>query len=125
MKYLDSNILAYAFYRNEHTLRCQKAILQGGITSAFSLIEAFFIIEKETGSRESAQRSIRGLLKSSITVVDVDVNLVFESLKRSGRYKLSIFDMLHYSCATMSGCSAIISYDKDFDGLDIVREEPR
>ena len=123
MKFLDSNILAYAFYGNGYTSACQSAIREGGITDALNLIEAFFIIEKETG-RETAISSIKGILKSSLTIADVDINLVFEALKKIGNSKLSIFDMLHYSCAKMNGCSAILSYDRDFDNLDVKREEP-
>lgn len=126
MKFLDSNVLAYAFYSNDNTLKCQKAIMiEGGIVDTFNLIEAFFIIEKETGSREIAQKSIKGLLKSNIQIVEVDINIIFEALKRINRYKLSIFDMIHFSCALINGCDAIISYDKDFENLDIKREEPK
>jgi len=32
--------------------------------------------------------------------------------------------MIHYSCAKMNGCSAILSYDRDFDNLDVERKEP-
>ena len=124
MKFLDSNVLAYAFYNSEHAINCQKAIMEGGLTDTFNLIEAFFIIKKETGSKEIAQKSIKGLLKSNIQIVDVDVNLVFESLKRITKSKISIFDTIHYTCASINSCSAILSYDKDFDNLDIPREEP-
>jgi len=82
MKLLDSNILAYAFYDNEHTLACQSAIREGGIIDSLSLIEAFFIIEKET-SRETAISSIKGLLKSNLAIIDADINLIFEALKKN------------------------------------------
>ena len=124
MKFLDTNVLAYAFYSNENTKRCQGAITEGGLTDTFSLIEAFHIIEKETGRRELAQRAIRGLLKSNVEVVGVDVNIVFESLKKAGSLKLSIFDTVHYACALANNCDSILSYDKDFDKLDLEREEP-
>ena len=123
MKFLDSNILAYAFYENAHLEKCQYAVSEGGVTDAFNLIEAFFIIEKET-NRERAQKSIKSLLKSNIHIVEVDINAIFESLKRIDRLKLSIFDAIHYTCALLSGCSSILSYDSDFDGLEIKREEP-
>ena len=123
MKFLDSNVLAYAFYSNDYTIKCQNAIKEGGIVDTFNLAEAFFIIEKETGSRELAQKSIKSLLKSNIQIVDVDVNIIFETLKKINHYKLSIFDMIHYSCAIML-CDSIVSYDKDFDGLEIQRIEP-
>ncbi|MBI2176677.1 PIN domain-containing protein [Candidatus Woesearchaeota archaeon] len=124
VKFLDANVLAYAFYSNENTNKCQAAIKEGGITDTFGLIEAFRVIEKETGSRERAQGAIKGLLKSSIEVIDVDVNAVFEALKQVGLSRLSIFDSVHYACAAISHCSSILSYDKDFDRLEIPREEP-
>ena len=124
MKFLDSNVIAYAFYKNEYTEKCQNVLREGGMVDVFNLIESFFIIEKETKSKEIAQKSIKNLLKSDIQIVDVDINLLFEALKGINNLKLSIFDAIHYSCAVMNGCSAIISYDKDFDNLDIPREEP-
>lgn len=123
MKFFDSNVLAYAFYENAHLEKCQHAISEGGMTDAFNLIEAFFIIENET-SRERAQKSIKSLLKSNIHLIEVDVNVIFESLKKINTYKLSIFDAIHYTCALLSGCSSILSYDSDFNGLEIKREEP-
>ncbi len=124
VKFLDANVLAYAFYSNDNTAKCQDAIREGGITDTFGLIEAFRVIEKETGSRERAQSAIKGILKSGVEIVDVDVNAVFEALKRAGQSRLSIFDSVHYACAAISHCSSILSYDKDFDHLDIPREEP-
>lgn len=121
MKFIDSNVLAFAFYQNPHIEKCQEIILEGGLINTFNLIEAFFIIEKET-NREIAKKSIKGLLKSNISIVDVDVNLVFESLKRAD-LKLSIFDLIHYTTALINDCEAIVSYDKDFNNLDIPREE--
>jgi len=123
MRFLDSNVIAYAFYDNEHTDKCQEAIKEGGIINTFNLIEAFFIIEKQT-NKEKAEKCIKGLLKSNLEIVDVNINLVYESLKRINKYKLSIFDMIHYTCCLLNNCNSIVSYDKDFDNLEIVREEP-
>ncbi len=124
MKFIDSNVLAYAFYKNDNTAKCQKAITEGGIINTFNLTEAFFIIEKETGSREIAQHAIKGLLKSNLIIVAVDINLVFEALRKTQELKLSIFDVIHYCCASLNNCNSILSYDKDFDKTDIPREEP-
>ena len=124
MKFLDTNVLAYAFYNNDNTDKCQVAITEGGLTDSFNLIEAFHIIEKETGSREVAEKAIRGLLKSDVEVMAVDVNIVFESIRKAGHLRLSIFDTVHYVCAASGNCSSILTYDKDFDKLEIPREEP-
>lgn len=124
MRFIDSNVLAYAFYDNEHTDKCQNIIKEGGLVDIFNLIEAFFIIEKETGSRELAQKSIKGLLKLNFQIMDADSNLLFEALKKVNHVKLSIFDTIHYCCALLNNCDTIVSYDTDFDNLDIPREEP-
>lgn len=124
MRFLDSNILAYAFYENEHSESCKQAIREGGVINVVNLIEAYNIIELQT-NREFATRVIKSLLKSNLEIVAVDVNLFFESLKRAERQKkLNCLDLLHYTTARLSACSSILSYDKDFDGLDIKREEP-
>jgi len=124
MRFLDSSILAYAFYSNEYTEKCQEAIKQGGVIDALNLIEAFYIIEKETGNREVAKKSIKGLMKSDIIIIDVDVNLIFEAMKKIETYGLSVFDMIHYTCAVANNCECILSYDVDFDKGDIPRKKP-
>ena len=124
MKFLDSNVLAYAFYENEYQEKCRQAIWQGGLVNTLNLIEAFNIIEWQR-NRDIAMRAIKSLLKSNLVIVNVDVNLLFEALKRSEKnHKLKCMDLLHYTSAQQYSCSAILSYDKDFNGLDIAREEP-
>jgi len=122
MKFIDSNILAYAFYNNKYQDRCQKIIKEGGIINTINLVEAFNIIEHEI-SREIAIKSIRGLLKSNLKIIDADLNLIFESLKKGEKSKLNFIDLIHYTSALLNNCETIISYDKDFNGLEIPREE--
>jgi len=124
MRFIDTNIFAYAFYDNEHTLVCQDAIRDGGVTDTFALIEAFLVIEEETGNREVAVKALKGILKSDITVIDVDLNLFFETLKKIVQSKLSIFDCIHLTCALFNNCTEILSYDKDFDHAGLPRIEP-
>ena len=121
--YLDSNVLAYAFYINAHQEACQEAIEQGGVISTLSLMEAFHALERETG-RGVAQDCVRKLLKGNFQIVGMDVNVFFEALKRTAHTKLNMADTIHYTCALLNNCSAIFSYDKDFNGLDIPRKEP-
>ena len=124
MNFIDSNILAYAFYDNDKKDKCQQMIQKGGITDTVNLIEAYNIIQFEV-SREHATKSIKSLLKSHLSIIDVTINSVFEALKRAQRNTNPKFiDMIHYSCALVNNCNALISYDKDFDNLDIPRKEP-
>ncbi len=122
--FLDSNIIAFAFYKNEYQEKCQQAIREGGIINTIVLIEAFNIIEWQTG-RENAAKAIRGLLKSNLTIVDGNLNLIFETIKRAEKYKkLKFMDLLHYTTALTYACESILSYDSDFNDLNIKREQP-
>lgn len=125
MRFIDSNILAYTFYNNKNMQKCIKIVREGGITNSLCLIEAFNIIENETGKRDIAVDSIRSLLKINLDIISIDINIVFEALKKSKKYnKLKFIDLIHYIVAINYGCKELISYDKDFDDLEIKRTEP-
>ena len=66
----------------------------------------------------------RSLRLRSWMSVDVDVNIVFEAIKHSGRHQLRMNDLTHYTVACLMDCEAFVSYDTDFDRLEIPREEP-
>ena len=124
MRFIDSTILAYAFYENEHQDLCQQALREGGIIDSLNLIEAFNIIEFES-SRERAVKSIKSILKLNLIIINVDVNTVFEAMKRSdANKKLRFIDLVHYTIAMLNNCECILSYDSDFYNLDIKRQTP-
>lgn len=121
MNFIDSNIIAYAFYENEFRERCQKTVQKGGIINSVTLLEAFNIIEYNT-SRLYAIKAMRALLRSNLIIINVDINMVFNMLRCAERYKqLKCIDLLHYLTAKLHNCEAIVSYDKDFDRLEIPR----
>lgn len=123
MRFIDSNIMAYAFYQNERQENCQNILRGGGITDTIALAEAFNIIEFES-SRNMAIIAVRSILRSNIEIVDLNVNTIFEALKKADTYKkLKFIDLLHYTVVSLKKCESIMSYDKDFDGLEIVRVE--
>lgn len=123
MKFIDSNVIAYTFYENPFRELSERALRDGGVTDTLALVEAFAVIESVT-DRQRALGAIRGILRSGIRVVDVDVNILFELLKKISHYRLSVMDMMHYTVASLTDCESILSYDKDFNGLEIPREEP-
>lgn len=123
MNYLDSNIIANAFYDNPHQVSCQKAIRVGGVTNAINIIEAFNVLDRVIG-RKAATRSIKGMMSTNVIILDVDNNSIFEALKKSEVSKLKFMDLVHLNCALTQGCECILSYDKDFDGGLVERREP-
>lgn len=125
MRFIDSNILAYAFYDNKNKEKCRDIIRKGGVINTVNLIEAFNIIQFETNDRKIAVDSMKSLLKSNLNIMNVDINIIFEALKRAIRYKkLKFIDLIHYVSALICGCNEIVSYDSDFNNLEIKRIEP-
>ena len=123
MEFLDANIFIYAFYENEYTEKCQEAIKNGGITNTLILAETFNTLDRIT-NKEKAHKAVKSLLKSNLHITNLDINTIFEALKRINKHKLSIYDMIHYASALLNNCESILSYDKDFDNLEIPRREP-
>lgn len=123
MQFLDANIFIYSAYENKDMEKCHEIIRAGGMTDTLVLAETFNIVEKTTDMKR-AQRFIKSILKSNIKIEDISQNIIFESLKKIDDYNLSIFDMIHYITAKLNDCNTIISYDTDFDNLEIPRQEP-
>jgi len=124
MKFIDANIIAYASYNNEHQSHCQHILQsENNVTNTMVLVEAFNIIELQI-NREAAIIVIKSILRSSMEIVNMDVNAIFEALKKAEQYKqLKFLDLIHFTIASLKNCDQIISYDKDFDNLEIVRAE--
>ena len=125
-KFIDSNIIVYAFTRNSLKEGCEKALQKENLVAdVLVLLESYAKIATINKNEEFAGRVIRTLLNlENLQVADLDRNLFFEAVKRSGKYPLKISDLVHYTAALLHNCNEIISYDRHFDGLDIKRIEP-
>lgn len=122
MRFIDTNILAYAFYANEFQNNCQEIIKKGGMINTINLIEALIVLENII-DRRTAITFIKGLLKSNLVIINTDITLFFEALKRADKYKnLNFIDLIHYTTALLNNCESIASYDADFDNLELKRE---
>jgi len=123
MRLIDSNILVLASYANEQQDACQNVICEGGTISTLALAETFTVLERVV-SRSVAQDAVAAYLRSNVTILDVKVSHVFDAIKRAKKTGLKFFDLIHYTTAITAGCTEIVSYDKDFDGLELPRIEP-
>ena len=123
MKFVDANIIAYASYSNDYQDACQTFLRQDNLlTNTIVLVEAFNIIESEV-NRETAVAALRSILRSNIEILSLDLTILFESLKKADKSnKLKFIDLVHYTTAKIKNCEVILSYDTDFDNLDIPRE---
>ena len=123
MNFIDTNVLVLASYENPQQLPCQQVIREGGVINALVLSETFTVLERIV-DRKVAQNAIASFLRSNLEVVDLDASAIFAALKQSKRMDLRFFDLIHYMTAFAHECAAIISFDKDFDNLDLPRIEP-
>lgn len=123
MKFIDSTIIILAFTNNCNKEKCRNALRRGGITNSLVLVESFSSIERITKNKILATKSIKGIL-GNLKIISVDNNVIFEALKKTEKSNLKFFDLIHYVTASLYNCTSILSYDCDFDRLEIRREEP-
>lgn len=123
--FIDSNVIIKAFVDNKDNEECRKVLYEDFITNALCLVEAQHAISTIKNDKVYASDCIRSLFKSDGIIVQLDKNLLFESFKRIEEYNLNIFDLINYTTALINNCSEIVSYDKDFDNLEIKRVEPQ
>lgn len=126
MKFVDSNVLVYAFSNTNRTDSCIQLLKEENlIINTLVLVELYAKLCTIV-DQNYAQFIVRNLFKKdNLRIVPLDNNLLFESIKRQQKYKkLKIADLLHFTAAMLNNCSAMISYDQDFDNLEIARKEP-
>lgn len=122
--FIDSNIIIKAFVEDKDSAKCRKFLHEDFITNTLCLVEAQHSISIIKNNKIYAADCIKSLFKSNCIIVQLDKNLLFESFKRIGKYNLDISDLINYTTALLNNCSKIVSYDKDFNNLEIKRVEP-
>ena len=124
MMFVDANVIVNAFVDGKNREMCREILRGDFVTDALCLVEAQHGISVIRRDSLYAAICIRSLFKSRSLILPLDRNLMFESFRRAGKYRLDVFDMIHYASALVNNCSEFVSYDKDFDGLEIKRTEP-
>ena len=123
-KFIDANIIVKAFTDNKDKEKCRGVLQEEFVTNALCLVEAQNAITKISGNSSYGANCVKSLFKGCGAIVPLDKNLLFEAFKRVERHNLNIFGLIHYATALINECAEIISYDKDFDNLQIRRTEP-
>ncbi len=124
MQFVDSNVIIKAFTNNNEKENCRRVLAEEFITNTLCLVEAHHAISIIRNDKDYATNSIKSLFKNQGLIVDLDKDLLFEAFRRIEKYNLNIFDLINYVTALINNCSTFISYDKDFDDLEIKRVEP-
>lgn len=123
--FVDSNIIVKAFTENDDKNKCRKVLDEDFITDALCFVEAHKSITAIKDNKIYSTKCIKSLFKGQGKIINLNINLLFESLKRIEKYNLDIFDLIHYTTALLNNCSEFVSYDEHFDNLlEVKRIEP-
>ena len=122
--FIDSNVFVKYFQDNPQREKCRQILSEDFITDSLCIIETGNVILKLSKDREFTANCLRSIYRSDGIIEPLDINLGYETLKRIAKYDLSFYDLVHYVCALLNNCEAIVSYDKAFDGLELKRVEP-
>ena len=124
--FVDSDVIVFAFSDNPKKEKCRQVIYNEDIiVNTLILLESYSKIATITKKLELAEGMVKEFYRmENVEIINFDINLFFEAVKRNKKYNLRISDLVHYTTALLKGCSSIVSYDQDFNNLDIKKIEP-
>ncbi len=124
MIYLDSMVPIYAILYADRRGKWARNLLervrdgeQAAVTSALTFDEVFWKVKKEKGFNAALQAGEAFLTMPNLTFIDVNDEVLWESLALIKQYKLDPRDAIHAACAITHGVYTIISEDPDFDKI--------
>ena len=124
--FVDSDVIVFAFSDNPKKEKCRQVIYNEDIiVNTLILLESYSKIATITKKLELAEGMVKEFYRmENAEIINFDINLFFEAVKRNKKYNLRISDLVHYTTALLKGCSSIVSYDQDFNNLEIKKIEP-
>ncbi len=125
MRFIDANIIVKAFTDNKDKEACRDALNSEFITDSLCIAEAHSAIAAIKQNSEYATLCMKSMFRKHATIVPIGKDVLFEAFRRIEKYNLNIFDMIHYTIALQGGCTEFVSYDRDFNSLEIIRTEPK
>ncbi len=94
-------------------------------TSDFILYTCLIKIEDKLKSKQSMQKFISSINELGLDIIRPSLKEIDEAIKISEKYKLDFDDSLVVSCMINNNIKRLISFDKDFDKIKIIkRTEP-
>ena len=131
MRFVDTNILIYAVSEHPDEADKQRTALQ--LLNAEELILSVQVLQEfywqATHSRRKGALSHRMALAfidslSRFPVLDINVNLFWDAVATSQRFRLSYWDGAILAAARAAGCDAVYSEDlsaeQDYGGVRVI-----
>jgi predicted nucleic acid-binding protein len=128
--YVDSNIFIFASIDNgELGDRCThilEMISQRKIVCACSYLvvdEVAYILKKNVG-KEDALVIIKAILSLPLRWIDVNRSVIIGMVEQMENMELDPRDSIHLASMKAHGIGSILTYDRDFEGIDGITRIP-
>ena len=131
MRFLDTNVLIYAASpapdEADKQRSAQRLLEAGDLAVSVQVLQEFYHQATRSNrpgaiTQEHALRFIESI--SHFQVQDITLDLFFDAIAISGRFRLSYWDSAILAAAGALGCDAVysedLSADQDYDGLRII-----
>lgn len=126
--YLDANIFIFAYGNDEEIgNECRKVIdllinnKMSGFTSVLTFDEFFYQIKKLKGKEKALIAAASFLNLDHLNFIDVNLNIINQSMSLLKEYNLDPRDSIHLACALSKDVKNFISNDKDFDKVKEIK----
>ncbi len=127
MYLVDANIILELLYKRTRWEECHEFLnkVKAGTIKSYMLHFTIHGISAILGDPKLVARFLSEISKwRGLTIVDLPIGEELIASELAGKAGLDFDDGLHYYYARKNGLQ-IVSFDKDFDGTDIKRVEPR
>ncbi|MBD3155719.1 MAG: PIN domain-containing protein [Candidatus Aenigmarchaeota archaeon] len=133
MKYLDTNVIIYAIENHQkYGKKCKKILekVQGSKLevgcSILVLVELINVLKKINKELKKRKKEVLDIKKNidavlSLPIIWFDIGIIV--VKRASEYEFNVngVDYLHIATMELNSINDIITADKDFDKVHIVR----
>lgn len=125
---IDTNVFLELLLGQSRAGDCRAFLerVSGGQVEAVATRFSVHVTEAVIGEGELLTRFIRNIENSEgLYVYDTDLTEESSAALLTGQLRLDFDDAIQYYVAKRLGATAIVSFDRHFDGLDVPRMEPR
>ena len=126
--YIDANVFIFAYANDEEIgSECRKIIdliANGKIyafTSVLTFDEFFYQIKKLKGKEKALIAASLFLNLNNLSFIEVNLNIINQSLFLLKEYDLDPRDAIHLACALHKEINNFISNDNDFDKIKEIK----
>lgn len=119
LPFLDTNIFIYAFLDDERSSKAQEIVPKPYVTSVQAFNEFASVVRRKWPQKwGEIHRSLDGLRRMAVTVVELNVQLNASAIDLVDKYNFAFYDALMVAAALKAESNVFLSEDMH-DGLTV------